>query len=116
MPSSDKAIEIQKLNLRLGQRIILDSISFEVNSGTILGILGRSGSGKTSLFRAILGVPTTTNLEQSGSIYFSERPEKNSDPSFTTSLSRSCRKFQPCLVFGKSFERTTPNFRGRNCK
>ncbi|ASV05136.1 ABC transporter ATP-binding protein [Leptospira interrogans] len=70
MPSSDKAIEIQKLNLQLGQRIILDSISFEVNSGTILGILGRSGSGKTSLFRAILGVPTTTNLEQSGSIYF----------------------------------------------
>lgn len=76
MPSSDKAIEIQKLNLQLGQRIILDSISFEVNSGTILGILGRSGSGKTSLFRAILGVPTTTNLEQSGSIYFSERPDK----------------------------------------
>lgn len=76
MPSSDKAIEIQKLNLRLGQRTILDTISFEVNSGTILGILGRSGSGKTSLFRAILGVPTTTNLEQSGSIYFSGRTER----------------------------------------
>lgn len=76
MPSSDKAIEIQKLNLRLGQRTILDTISFEVNSGTILGILGRSGSGKTSLFRAILGVPTTTNLEQSGSIYFFGKDRK----------------------------------------
>ncbi|UOG61071.1 ABC transporter ATP-binding protein [Leptospira noguchii] len=76
MPSSDKAIEVQKLNLRLGQRTILDSISFKVNSGTILGILGRSGSGKTSLFRAILGVPTVTNIEQSGSIYFFGKDRK----------------------------------------
>ncbi|AVQ12876.1 ABC transporter, ATP-binding protein [Leptospira santarosai] len=73
---SDKAIEIRKLNLRSGQKTILESVSFEVDSGTILGILGRSGSGKTSLFRAILGVPATRDMEQSGSIYFFGKDRK----------------------------------------
>lgn len=72
----DKAIEIRKLNLQLNQRTILDSISFEVDSGMILGILGRSGSGKTSLFRAILGVPAVKNSKQSGSIFIFGKDRK----------------------------------------
>ncbi|AOP35138.1 ABC transporter ATP-binding protein [Leptospira tipperaryensis] len=70
MPDSNQALEIRRLSLQFEERIILDSISFEVAPGTILGILGRSGSGKTSLFRSILGVPTFKNLDQSGSIFF----------------------------------------------
>ncbi|EKR65201.1 ABC transporter, ATP-binding protein [Leptospira weilii str. 2006001853] len=72
----DKAIEVRKLNLQLNRRTILDSVSFEVDSGTILGILGRSGSGKTSLFRAVLGVPAVKNSKQSGSIFIFGKDRK----------------------------------------
>ncbi|MBM9502698.1 ATP-binding cassette domain-containing protein [Leptospira sp. 201903071] len=70
MSDSEKAIEIRGLNLQFEERIILDSISIEVAPGKILGILGRSGSGKTSLFRSLLGVPTFKNVELRGSIFF----------------------------------------------
>ncbi|PJZ54138.1 ABC transporter ATP-binding protein [Leptospira adleri] len=70
MPDSNLALEIRRLNLQLEERVVLDSISFEVAPGTVLGILGRSGSGKTSLFRSILGVPTFKNVKQSGSVFF----------------------------------------------
>ena len=34
---------------------ILDDLTFEVNSGERVGILGRNGCGKTTLFRILTG-------------------------------------------------------------
>ncbi|EMJ91912.1 ABC transporter ATP-binding protein [Leptospira alstonii] len=76
MSDLHKALEIRRLSLQLDRRTILDSVSFEVEPGTILGILGRSGSGKTSLFRAILGVPAVKNSKQSGSIFIFGKDRK----------------------------------------
>ncbi|TGK29598.1 ATP-binding cassette domain-containing protein [Leptospira yasudae] len=76
MPDPSKALEVRRLNLQFGSRTILDSVSFEVEPGSILGILGRSGSGKTSLFRMILGIPTSKDFEQSGSIFFFGKERK----------------------------------------
>lgn len=70
MDDQEYAIEVRKLDLHFGERTILDSISFEVVEGRILGILGRSGSGKTSLFRSLLGVPTLKNIYETGTIRF----------------------------------------------
>lgn len=76
MPDPNKAIEVRRLNLQFGPRTILDSISFEADPGTILGILGRSGSGKTSLFRVILGIPSSREFEQSGDVFFFGKKRK----------------------------------------
>ncbi|XDD50900.1 ABC transporter ATP-binding protein [Leptospira sp. WS92.C1] len=76
MPDSENALEIRRLSLQFRDQMILDSISFEVSPGSTLGILGRSGSGKTSLFRILLGVPTLRDFQQDGDIYFFAKNRK----------------------------------------
>ena len=43
------------LAVRYGRRSLLDDVSFKVPSGTVFALLGRNGSGKTSLVRCLLG-------------------------------------------------------------
>ena len=48
-------LEVKNLNVRYGEQIILDNISFDLEKGDALAIIGPNGSGKTTLLRAILG-------------------------------------------------------------
>lgn len=43
------AVEADRLSLRYGSQPALQDISFKLESGTICGLLGRNGAGKTSL-------------------------------------------------------------------
>src|SRR5438309_1622012 len=47
--------------------VVLQDISFEIKEGEFVSIVGKSGAGKTTLIRLILGLETPT----SGSIFFS---------------------------------------------
>lgn len=49
-------IKIRDLCKRFGQKVILDSLSLDVNKGEILVILGRSGVGKSILLKHIIGI------------------------------------------------------------
>ncbi|MBI2376109.1 MAG: ABC transporter ATP-binding protein [Deltaproteobacteria bacterium] len=51
-------LEVSQLSARAnrGARLILDRISFDLGPGEILGLSGASGSGKTVLARAMLGL------------------------------------------------------------
>ncbi len=49
------AISINDLTLRFGTTTILEHISFSLEEGDKLGIIGVNGSGKSSLFKLILG-------------------------------------------------------------
>lgn len=50
------ALEVKDLTAGYGRAPAVDSISFEVGQGDILGIVGPNGAGKTTLFQAILGL------------------------------------------------------------
>ena len=55
------SLEISHLNVFLGNRLILDDLSFSLASGQIAVLLGPSGCGKTTLLRSIAGLIRTSD-------------------------------------------------------
>mgnify|MGYP001151358320 CR=1 FL=1 len=65
------AIDVQKLTLKHGDRLIQKNISFTVEAGDICVIIGASGCGKSTLLRNMLGLetPTTGDVSYNGASF-----------------------------------------------
>ncbi|MGL5766675.1 MAG: ABC transporter ATP-binding protein [Sarcina sp.] len=50
------AIDIKNVTKRFKDKLILDNVSFEVNSGEIYGLIGPNGAGKSTLLNIITGI------------------------------------------------------------
>ena len=48
-----KALEVKNINKSFGDNHVLRGVSFELNQGEVLVIIGSSGSGKTTLLRSL---------------------------------------------------------------
>ena len=48
-------LKIKDIHTYYGESYVLQGISLNVEKGTIVGILGRNGMGKTTLIRSIIG-------------------------------------------------------------
>ena len=48
-------VNAESLTLAFGTRILLDSVSLGLNSGDVVGVVGRNGDGKTTLLRLLVG-------------------------------------------------------------
>jgi ABC-type multidrug transport system ATPase subunit len=59
----EAAIGVEDLRVVRGGREVLPGLSFEVGRGSITGLLGPSGAGKTTLIRAIVGVQIVASGE-----------------------------------------------------
>ena len=60
-------LNVDKLNVTIGESQILGGVSFRVRAGGITGLLGRNGVGKTTTLRGILGlVPRTGSVTLAG--------------------------------------------------
>jgi ABC-2 type transport system ATP-binding protein len=53
-------IELHDLTKRFGDLVAVDDLSFEVDSGQVVGFLGPNGAGKTTTLRMLLGLATPT--------------------------------------------------------
>ena len=49
-------LEVKDLTVKYGSTVAVDSVSMDVAEGEIVALLGPSGSGKSSLLRAVLGL------------------------------------------------------------
>jgi len=54
----DLVIQCTNLRKGFGDRLLIDSLSFNLPAGGIVGIIGPNGAGKTTLFRMLTGVET----------------------------------------------------------
>ena len=61
---TEPVIEVDKLVVQYGDRIILKGIDLAIRQGEIMVIMGASGSGKSTLLRSLLGL----NRPKSGTI------------------------------------------------
>ncbi len=46
---------IQKLTIEFGSNLLFRDVTFDINEGDRVGLIGANGTGKTSLFKAIIG-------------------------------------------------------------
>jgi len=49
-------LRIENLTYRIGRRILLDQASAGINAGHRVGLVGRNGTGKTTLLRIVIGM------------------------------------------------------------
>lgn len=63
-------IKVKNLSKKLSNNIVLDDINIDLYSGKIYGFVGKNGSGKTMLMRAICGLilPTSGCVEIDGKV------------------------------------------------
>lgn len=66
-------INIKNLNVSYGQNNVLDNITFAVEKGDFVGLVGPNGGGKTTLVKAILGLISKTK----GKIFLFGKEQKS---------------------------------------
>lgn len=70
-------LEVKKLTKKFGSFTAVDTISFSLKEGEILGLLGQNGAGKTTTIQMLLGVlePTFGEIRYFGKTFKSHREE-----------------------------------------
>ncbi len=58
------ALAVEHLTVAIADTVILDGLDFRVPAGTTLAVIGPNGSGKTMLFRALIGaIPSRGTIQ-----------------------------------------------------
>ena len=69
-------VSFRQVSTRIGQKDILSNLSFDVEAGDTLVLLGRSGSGKTTALKMVNGL----FLPNAGEVLIEDRPTTSWDP------------------------------------
>ncbi|MBT5576546.1 MAG: ABC-F family ATP-binding cassette domain-containing protein [Microbacteriaceae bacterium] len=78
-------LEVRDLQIRIGARILMDDVSFRVDKGDKVGLVGRNGAGKTTLTKVIAGdVPATEgSISLHGEMGYLPQDPRAGDPEET---------------------------------
>ena len=63
-----KVIEVNNLNKAMGDKLLIEDLSFSLPPGGIVGVIGPNGAGKSTLFKVLTGQES----EASGSVSFGD--------------------------------------------
>lgn len=63
-------LSLKNVSFKVGEKVLIDNVSFDVEEGACLCIVGPSGSGKSTLIRLF----NRLNVKTSGDIFYQEKP------------------------------------------
>ncbi|MFB9743157.1 ABC transporter ATP-binding protein [Pseudonocardia sulfidoxydans] len=92
----DTLLAMDEVTMRFGGLVALDSVSFGIRRGEILGLIGPNGAGKTTCFNALTGVYRPT----SGRVLLEGQPLGRRSRHQITRLGIA-RTFQNIRLFGE---------------
>ncbi|WP_370936246.1 ABC transporter ATP-binding protein [Amycolatopsis sp. cg13] len=89
-------LKVDDVTVRFGGLVALDSVSFEIRRGEILGLIGPNGAGKTTCFNAMTGVYRPS----SGQVLLEDKPLGKASRHGITQLGIA-RTFQNIRLFSE---------------
>ena len=74
-------ITVNDVTLRFGARVLMSNVSFRVDTGDKIGLVGRNGAGKTTLTRMLSGdgQPSEGSITHRGKIGYLPQDPKSGD-------------------------------------
>ena len=81
-------LSVHDLEIRVGARTLMEGVSFRVDRGDKIGLVGRNGAGKTTLTKTLSGetLPTAGTIDRSGEIGYLPQDPRSGNP---TDLART---------------------------
>jgi ABC-type multidrug transport system ATPase subunit len=79
-------LTVTNVEVRAGARLLLSPVSFPVNPGDTIGLVGRNGAGKTTLTKILAGegLPASGSVSRNGSIGYLPQDPRTGDLDITT--------------------------------
>ena len=77
-------LQVKDVEVRVGARLLLNPVSFQVTAGDKIGLVGRNGAGKTTLTRILAGegLPAAGSVRRTGELGY--LPQDPRDPDMET--------------------------------
>lgn len=96
-------LEVKNLTKFFGIKKVVDNVSFSVENGKILGVLGKNGAGKSTTFRMILNIlePDEGEVLYNGEKIDSKVSDKIGYLPEVGSLIDSYTVYEQCMYYGK---------------
>ena len=96
-------LEVKNLVKYFGIKKVVDNVSFKLDEGKILGVLGKNGAGKSTIFRMILNIlePDDGEILYNGEKIDSNISDKIGYLPEVGSLIDSYTVFEQCMYYGK---------------
>jgi ATPase subunit of ABC transporter with duplicated ATPase domains len=75
-------LSVQNLTIRVGARTLMSDVSFHVNHGDKVGLVGRNGAGKTTLTKVLAGdlLPAAGSVHRGEEIGYLPQDPRSGDP------------------------------------
>lgn len=75
-------LNVRDLEIRVGARVLMQDVTFRVQPGDKIGLVGRNGAGKTTLTKVLSGdlMPNSGSVERSGELGYLPQDPRSGDP------------------------------------
>ncbi|WP_157156147.1 MULTISPECIES: ABC-F family ATP-binding cassette domain-containing protein [unclassified Diaminobutyricimonas] len=75
-------LNVHDLEIRVGARLLMEGVSFRVDKGDKVGLVGRNGAGKTTLTKTLAGEtqPSGGSISRNGEVGYLPQDPRSGDP------------------------------------